>query len=81
MKQWKKHYRIRRCKDYFYRPEVRFLVLFWIPCALIEQRNSILPRNIRCETLKDAEKVVELYNKLNCPGREYKITYKYETNS
>jgi len=74
MLAFKKHYRIRVDEDTgFYCPEVRFLALFWITCAYIDDDNYIMPRGIRCGSRKDAVEVIRLYNKLNCPGREYII--------
>lgn len=71
---FKKHYRIRIDEDNgLYYPEVKFLAFFWISCAYIDDISYILPRGIRCGSRRDAIEVIKLYNKLNCPGREYVI--------
>lgn len=72
MKLLERHYRIRVENEKYY-PEVKILGVFWVGCAWIDDPELFFPRNIRCGSRGDAVKVIETYNRLNCPGRLIKI--------
>jgi hypothetical protein len=70
-----KHYKIVEGADGLFYPQHRFLAVFWVPCAIIDNGMALLPRAIRCGSTKDAMRVCELHHQGSCPGREKVFFY------